>query len=114
MIEVQRKSLNKIIEQAHWQYLLSMESLIQRYSAKLMLAAKSYTPRFQYSGNHELLLHQLVTDLANLGDLYIRAAATIGFERGLRDLILFRWLRSYQRPVIVPHQVYDRAGAGEY
>src|SRR5215472_6542092 len=76
--------ISHIAQKLHANYILMLESLIKRYEAHLWLTYTNDISQLSQSLRYQ---DQIVHDLQDIGHGYIAVAASMGYERALRDLV---------------------------
>lgn len=95
-------------QKMHGQFFLTVDLLINRYAAELNQTYNEAAAHMQYvhgidAQQIEAPLKKLQQQLQTLGRAYISLAGALGYERALRDLTNFGWLKWFQHPVKPPY-----------
>lgn len=105
------KHVADLLYRARRSHVVSLEALIAQYQHDLWHVAETYTSKLEGAIDNEKLMHtqlvQMVSHLERIGESYAEKAANLGFERCLKDLVLYGYLKAYQTPVIAPGE-YSR------
>ena len=102
------KHVADLLYRARRSHVVSLEALIAQYQHDLWHVAETYTSKLEGAIDNEKLMHtqlvQTVSHLERIGESYAEKAANLGFERCLKDLVLYGYLKAYQTPVIAPKE----------